>query len=145
MLSIPDRAALTYSPVTGFDDLPIPFRCVATDLGTGTAYVFKDGSLSEALRRRCPFLLSSRRLSPRIARFLSMGFDEQPAGGCGESNEGRYRDCYLSGRFHGRPPVRIFDSPGGALLLRRSRNTLERRFDHRSSRPSSSCAYRSVH
>jgi NTE family protein len=45
-----DRAALPYSFITSFDELPIPFRCVATDLGTGTAHVFKDGSLSEALR-----------------------------------------------------------------------------------------------
>jgi len=45
-----DRAALPYSFVTSFDELPIPFRCVATDLGTGRAHVFKDGSLSEALR-----------------------------------------------------------------------------------------------
>src|SRR5580704_15890285 len=45
-----DRAALPYSSVASFDQLPIPFRCVATDLGTGTAHVFKDGSLSEALR-----------------------------------------------------------------------------------------------
>lgn len=45
-----DRAALPYSFITNFDELPIPFRCVATDLGTGQAHVFKDGSLSLALR-----------------------------------------------------------------------------------------------
>ena len=45
-----DRAALPYSILKSFDDLPIPFRCVATDMGTGTAHVFKDGSLSDALR-----------------------------------------------------------------------------------------------
>jgi len=33
-----------------FDDLPIPFRCVATDLTTGTEHVFKDGSLAQAMR-----------------------------------------------------------------------------------------------
>jgi len=33
-----------------FDDFPIPFRCVATDVSTGNPIVFKDGSLSEALR-----------------------------------------------------------------------------------------------
>jgi NTE family protein len=33
-----------------FDDFPIPFRCVATDVGNGKEIVFKDGPLSEALR-----------------------------------------------------------------------------------------------
>ena len=33
-----------------FDDFPIPFRCVATDVSTGNPIVFKDGPLSEALR-----------------------------------------------------------------------------------------------
>ncbi len=45
-----DRAALPYSFIGNFDELPIPFRCVATDLGTGKAHVFRDGSLSLALR-----------------------------------------------------------------------------------------------
>ncbi len=33
-----------------FDDFPIPFRCIATDVSTGNPIIFKDGSLSEALR-----------------------------------------------------------------------------------------------
>jgi len=33
-----------------FDQFPIPFRCVATDVSTGNAIIFKDGSLSKALR-----------------------------------------------------------------------------------------------
>ncbi|MBZ5500223.1 MAG: patatin-like phospholipase family protein [Acidobacteriia bacterium] len=33
-----------------FDRLPIPFRAVATDLLTGAPYIFKRGSLSEAIR-----------------------------------------------------------------------------------------------
>lgn len=33
-----------------FDEFPIPFRCVATDVSTGKAIVFKDGSLAKALR-----------------------------------------------------------------------------------------------
>ena len=45
-----DREALPYSQLKSFDDLPIPFRCVATDLVSGKAFVFKDGSLGEALR-----------------------------------------------------------------------------------------------
>ena len=45
-----DRETLRYSAVKSFDDLPIPFRCVATDLVTGKQAVFKDGSLSTAMR-----------------------------------------------------------------------------------------------
>ena len=45
-----DREALPYSNLKSFDDLPIPFRCVATDLVSGKAYVFKNGQLGEALR-----------------------------------------------------------------------------------------------
>ena len=45
-----DRETLPYSGVQSFDDLPIPFRCVATDLVTGKQAVFKDGSLSRAMR-----------------------------------------------------------------------------------------------
>lgn len=33
-----------------FDDFPIPFRCVATDVSTGETIVFDKGSLSKALR-----------------------------------------------------------------------------------------------
>lgn len=33
-----------------FDEFPIPFRCIATDVGTGKEIVFKDGSLAMALR-----------------------------------------------------------------------------------------------
>lgn len=33
-----------------FDDFPIPFRCIATDVSNGQAIIFKDGPLSEALR-----------------------------------------------------------------------------------------------
>ena len=36
--------------VKSFDDLPIPFRCIATDLVSRSMHVFKDGSLSHALR-----------------------------------------------------------------------------------------------
>ncbi len=45
-----DRETLAYSGVQSFDDLPIPFRCVATDLVTGKQAVFKEGSLSRAMR-----------------------------------------------------------------------------------------------
>lgn len=33
-----------------FDDFPIPFRCIATDVSTGKEIIFRDGPLSEALR-----------------------------------------------------------------------------------------------
>ena len=33
-----------------FDDFPIPFRCVATDIMTGQAIVFKEGNLADAMR-----------------------------------------------------------------------------------------------
>lgn len=45
-----DRETLAYSTVESFDQLPIPFRCVSTELITGKAFVFRDGSLSDAMR-----------------------------------------------------------------------------------------------
>jgi len=45
-----NRETMAYSEIQTFDDLPIPFRCVATELVTGQAHVFSDGPLSEALR-----------------------------------------------------------------------------------------------
>jgi NTE family protein len=44
-----DRLTLPYSGQS-FDTLPIPFRCVATDLSTGKPHVFDSGPLGEALR-----------------------------------------------------------------------------------------------
>jgi len=45
-----DRETLPYFGLTSFDALPVPFRCVATDLVSAKQFVFKDGSLAEALR-----------------------------------------------------------------------------------------------
>jgi NTE family protein len=45
-----DRVALPYSELTSFNDLPIPFACVATDLVSGKPHVFRGGPLSLALR-----------------------------------------------------------------------------------------------
>jgi len=39
-----------YEGIYDFDDLPIPFRCVAVDLITGNQVVLKNGSLSKAMR-----------------------------------------------------------------------------------------------
>ena len=36
--------------IESFDDFPIPFRCTATDLISGTSYLFKSGSLVNAMR-----------------------------------------------------------------------------------------------
>jgi NTE family protein len=41
---------MAYSGVTDFDQLPIPFRCVATDLVSGESVVFAKGSLPVAMR-----------------------------------------------------------------------------------------------
>jgi NTE family protein len=50
VLAILDRVALPYSEVENFNNLPIPFACVATDLVTSRPFVFRQGSLSVALR-----------------------------------------------------------------------------------------------
>ena len=50
VVMILDRIALPYSEVKDFNDLPIPFACVATDLVSSQAFVFRQGSLSLALR-----------------------------------------------------------------------------------------------
>ncbi len=50
VVMILDRVALPYSEVRDFNDLPIPFACVATDLVESRPFVFRQGSLSLALR-----------------------------------------------------------------------------------------------
>src|SRR5215472_2048452 len=45
-----DRVTLPYYGLASFDDMPVPFRCVATDLVSGKAHVFQDGPLPVALR-----------------------------------------------------------------------------------------------
>jgi len=45
-----DRETLPYSAVKSFDDLPIPFRCVSTELVSGKPHVFKTGPVGEAMR-----------------------------------------------------------------------------------------------
>jgi len=45
-----DRETLAYPKLDSFDSLPIPFRCVATDLASGKEVVFSSGSLQQALR-----------------------------------------------------------------------------------------------
>ena len=45
-----DRETLAYSTVKSFDDLPIPFRCVSTELISGKAHVFDKGPIGLAMR-----------------------------------------------------------------------------------------------
>ena len=45
-----DRIAFPNSNVANFDDLPIPFRCVATDMQSGEAIVLHEGYLADAVR-----------------------------------------------------------------------------------------------
>lgn len=63
-----DRHVLPYSAVSNFDDLPIPFRCVATDLISGKSVVFRNGSISNALRATMsiPGVFSPVRLDGQI-------------------------------------------------------------------------------
>lgn len=45
-----DRIAFRESGISSFDDLVIPFRCVATDMQTGDAVILHDGPLAQAVR-----------------------------------------------------------------------------------------------
>jgi NTE family protein len=45
-----DRETLPYSAVKSFDDLPIPFRCVSTELISEKAHVFSTGPIGFAMR-----------------------------------------------------------------------------------------------
>jgi NTE family protein len=44
------RLTLPVAHVASFDDLPVPFRAVATDLETGAAVIISDGDLTSAMR-----------------------------------------------------------------------------------------------
>jgi NTE family protein len=45
-----DRIAFREPNIASFDDLSIPFRCVATDMLSGEAVVLRDGPLAQAVR-----------------------------------------------------------------------------------------------
>ena len=45
-----DRLTLPYSALSSFDDLPIPYRCAATDFLAAQSLTLKDGSLASAMR-----------------------------------------------------------------------------------------------
>ena len=44
------RKLVQVTNVRSFDDLPIPFRAIATDIGTGEMVVLKEGSVVQAIR-----------------------------------------------------------------------------------------------
>ena len=44
-----DSLTIMYAAVTDFDDLPIPFRAVGTDMVNGTSVTLESGSLSRSL------------------------------------------------------------------------------------------------
>lgn len=50
ILNLFSDLTIGYHDMDSFDDLPIPFRCVATDLSAGKPLVFSDGSLAFAMR-----------------------------------------------------------------------------------------------
>ncbi len=62
-----DRIAFPYSTISSFDDLPIPFRCVATDMQDGTEVILKDGSLAQALRATMGKLSAACSLVPSMS------------------------------------------------------------------------------
>jgi NTE family protein len=45
-----EQLLLPVAPIKRFDDLPIPFRCVATEIKTGAAYAPAQGDLATAIR-----------------------------------------------------------------------------------------------
>jgi NTE family protein len=45
-----DRISLPYDRIKSFDELPIPFACVGTDLTTNSEHIFNSGPLDLALR-----------------------------------------------------------------------------------------------
>lgn len=60
-----NRAAAPYGSLRSFDDLPTPFRCVASDLTSGKGVIFDKGSLFDAMRATMslPALFSPLRLN----------------------------------------------------------------------------------
>ncbi|NNM03942.1 MAG: BamA/TamA family outer membrane protein [Gemmatimonadetes bacterium] len=62
------RLTLPVTHISDFDDLPIPFRAMATDVGNGEAVVLEEGRLSEAMRASMsvPGVFSPYELDGRI-------------------------------------------------------------------------------
>jgi NTE family protein len=97
------KIALPYSLAGNFDQLPIPFRCVATDVRNSQAVILQDGSLAEALRatmsipgffapvERDGQLLCDGGLVDNVPADVvkTMGADFVIAVNCNESNAGK--------------------------------------------------------
>ena len=86
-----DRYSMPYDLVHDFNDLPIPFQCVATDLVAGEPVVLKDGSLSRSLRATMsiPGLFTPVQLNGKT--LADGGGGSQRANGCRQGDGCRYR------------------------------------------------------
>ncbi len=85
-----DRIALYYGDMASFDDLPTPFRCVATDLKNAEAVVLGKGSLAQAMRATMAI--------PGV--FTPVNFDELAAGGRRRAQQHPRRRHQEDGRRH---------------------------------------------
>ena len=92
-----DQTMLPYYDLKNFDDLPIPFRCVATDLTTGTGHVFKDGSLAQAMRSTMSIPGVLRAGGAWHTDLLRWCRSEQSSGGCSAQDGRRHCDRSVSG------------------------------------------------
>jgi NTE family protein len=56
------------SDIDDFDDLPTPFRAIATDIGSGDAYVMRSGDLTQAIQASMtvPAILAPVRIDDRL-------------------------------------------------------------------------------
>ena len=73
-----------------FDDLPIPFRAVATDMVAGEVVILENGDLSEAMRASMAMPGVFAPVTLRRQGVVRRRHDAQPAG--------RYRPAALRGR-----------------------------------------------
>ena len=74
--------------VRNFDDLPIPFRAVATDLEDGGMKVFDSGPLPEVMRASMSVPGALRAGGDRQSPLCGRGPGAQPADGCGAQDGG---------------------------------------------------------
>lgn len=88
--------------ITDFNDLPIPFACVATDVETGTPVLMNKGSLSSAIRASMaiPSIFTT---VERDGKKLIDGGVVKISGKCGQRNGGRHnhrRKCFAGYGLH---------------------------------------------
>ena len=96
-----DRETVSYPNLDSFDHLPIPFRCVATDLVSGKEVVFSSGSLQQALRATMsiPGVFSPVRDGDKVLGGRRPR--RKPALGSGEKNGRGHRDRSAPGSSTG--------------------------------------------